>query len=68
MNHATASSIEAADPPPGKPAPGEAKPGARPGSDPEKKNDVTGAERKQGGDAPRHPPADPTEIDRSTDA
>ena len=67
MTH-TALPTEAADPSSGKPAPGETKPGARPGSDPEKKNDATGAERKEGGSAPRHAPAGPTEIDRSTDA
>ena len=67
MTH-SAAPTEAADPSPGKPAPGEPKPGTRPGSDPEKKNDATGAEHKEGGNAPRHPPAGPTEIDRSTDA
>ena len=55
-----------ADPPPPATTPGEPKPGTRPGSDPEAKNDVPRAGRTDGA-VPRRPVA-PSEIDRSTDA
>ena len=56
------------DPPPAAttPAPGEPKPGARPGSDPEAKNDAPRAGRTDA--AAPHRPAAASEIDRSTDA
>ena len=60
-----------ADPPPAAttPAPGEAKPGTRPGSDPEAKNDAPRAGRNgRTDDGAPHRPAAPSEIDRSTDA
>ena len=49
-------------------APGEPKSGTRPGSDPEKKNDASGADPEKDAGAPRSAPPTPTEIDRSTDA
>ena len=67
----TAAPTTPADPPPAAttPAPGEPKPGTRPGSDPEAKNDAPRAGRTARiDDGAPHRPAAPSEIDRSTDA
>ena len=65
----TAATTESVDRPAAAPTPvpGEPKPGARPGSDPEAKNGVPGTVR-DGDGAVLHRPGSPSEIDRSTDA
>ena len=67
----TAAPTAPAGPPPSAttPAPGEPKPGTRPGSDPEARTDAPRAGRNgRTDDGAPHRPAAPSEIDRSTDA
>ena len=65
----TAAPTPPAGSPPAATTPGEPKPGTRPGSDPEAKNDAPRAGRAgRTDDGAPHRPAAPSEIDRSTDA